>query len=84
MAGSLSKAAGNQSQARDIQRTDEYHPACCQKHPLDQHTFAPLFLHQIQPRKRKEKKKKQQTKSGSSHCTAAGKEDVEPPNSLDS
>ncbi|CAL2274015.1 unnamed protein product [Prunus armeniaca] len=57
MAGSLNKAAGNQSQARDIQRTDEYHPACCQKHPLDQHTFAPPFLHQIQPRKRKEKKK---------------------------
>ncbi|CAL2241035.1 unnamed protein product [Prunus armeniaca] len=81
MADSLSKSAGNQSQARDIQRTDEYHPACCQKHPLDQHIFSPLFLHQIQPRKRKENKKKQQTKSGSSHCTAAGKEDVEPPKS---
>ncbi|CAL2245965.1 unnamed protein product [Prunus armeniaca] len=84
MADSLSKATGNQSQARNIQRTDEYHPACCQKHPLDQHVFSPLFLRQIQPRKRKEKKKKQQTKSGSSHCTATGKEDVEPPNPLNS
>ncbi|CAL8085740.1 unnamed protein product [Prunus armeniaca] len=83
-ADSSSKAAGSKFQARDAQRTKECWPAPCQKHPLDQHIFSLLFLHQIQPRKRKGKKKKQQTKSGSSHCTAAGKEDVEPPNPLNS
>ncbi|CAL2277788.1 unnamed protein product [Prunus armeniaca] len=84
MADSLSKAAGNQSQARDIQRTDEYYPACCQKHPLDQYASSLPFFCQIWLKWRKGKKKKQQTKSGSSHCTAAGKEDVEPPNPLNS
>ncbi|CAL8089764.1 unnamed protein product [Prunus armeniaca] len=49
MADSLSKAARKKSQARDIQRIDEYYPACCQKHPLDQGNLLSLPFAAAQP-----------------------------------